>query len=96
MQFVNQSSIVIINHIVVINILTQTTLMSININKLNFRLIRVLQYLFIINLKFRHKKKHIISNVLFRLQRIENSKNDEKNFEKIRRVLRRFVTIIDR
>ena len=40
MQFVNRSTIVIIDHVVAIDISTQITLTSTNTNKLNFRLIR--------------------------------------------------------
>ena len=63
------STIIYTNYFVVISIFKQITLITINIDKFNFRLMRVLQYFFNFNLSIRHKFKkfNIISNVLSRL-----------------------------
>ena len=61
--------VIYINYLATISILKQILLNIININKLNLRLIRVSQYLFLFNLELRYKtsKFNTISNVLFRL-----------------------------
>ena len=57
------------NHFVAVSIFKQTILVTINIDKFNFRLIRASQYFFNFNLLVRHKfeKFNIISNALSRL-----------------------------
>ena len=59
-------TIIFTNHFVNIFIVKQITLASININKLNLRLIRVSIYLsqFRLDIKYKFDKKHVISNVL--------------------------------
>ena len=62
-------TIVYTNYFVAIFIFKQTTLIIINIDKFNLRLIRISQYFFNFNLIIRYKieKFNIISNVLSRL-----------------------------
>ena len=70
------SIIIFINYDIVLNIIKQTSLITININKINLRLMRAFDYLqrfeFIIRYKF--GKQHVVLNVLSRL------KNNYTNF----------------
>lgn len=65
----SKTTIVITNYAIAVKIFTQTILSTTNIDKLNLCLIRVLQYLFTINLKLYYKldKEYIVSNTLLRL-----------------------------
>ena len=66
--------IIYIDYFIAIFIFKQIIFNNINIDKFNLRLIRVSQYLFLFNLKFRYKinKFNIIFNVLSRLSQIIN------------------------
>ena len=67
---IRKSSIIIYtDHSTVVSIFRQTTLITFSIDKLNFRLVRVSQYLSSFNIVIRHKsdKSNVISNVLSRL-----------------------------
>jgi hypothetical protein len=79
-------TIIFIDHFVLSEIIKQTSLTSFNTNKLNLRLMRAFQYLFVLSIDIRVKleKFHVILDVLFRLFSIMNknkSKNDEDVLE---------------
>ena len=63
------SIIIYTNHSAIVSIFRQTTLITFSTNKLNFRLIRVSQYLSSFNIVIRHKsnKSNVIFDVLSRL-----------------------------
>ena len=63
------SIIIYTNHSTIVSIFKQTTLITFSIDKLNFRLIRVSQYLSNFNIVIRHKsdKSNVIFDVLSRL-----------------------------
>ena len=84
-QFANKFTIIIIDHVAVVNISTQIILLTTNVNKFNLRSIKTFQYLLTMFLEFRHKlnKKHIVSNALFRFQRYDESKNNENELKKL-------------
>ena len=65
----NHTTIIYINHENITRIAKQIKLNSTNTNKINFRLIRALMYLFQFRLKVRHhfEKFNIISNAFSRL-----------------------------
>ena len=73
------STIIYTNHFATIFIFKQTTLIIINIDKLNFRFVRVFQYLFNFNLTIRHKtdKFNVIFDVFSRL--LSASQSNVKN-----------------
>jgi hypothetical protein len=81
-QFSKKSMIIQIDHVVIVNICKQISIISINsAMRMNLRLIRVFQFLSqFSNLKIRHKtnKYHLISDALFRLQSLnkENLSDD--------------------
>lgn len=64
-------TIIYIDHAVAVTIAKQTSLITVNTDKLNLRLIQASQYLFIFQLDIRHKadKANIILDALFRLLR---------------------------
>ena len=64
------STIIYIDHFVVVFISRQITLITFSSDKLNLRFVRTSQYFFDFNLSVRHKidKINVISNVLFKLQ----------------------------
>ena len=68
-------TIIYMNHFVIVSIFKQTILITINIDKFNFQLMRVLQYFFNFNLLVRYKfeKFNVISNVLSRLLNVLQS-----------------------
>lgn len=63
------STIVLIDHNVVLRIVKSNSLITTLINKLNFRLIRIFEYIQRFELELRHKleKQHVVSNALSRL-----------------------------
>ena len=63
------SIIIYTNHSTIVSIFKQTTLITFNIDKLNFRLIRASQYLSNFNIVIRHKsnKSNVIFDVLSKL-----------------------------
>ena len=63
------STIIYTNHSTIVSIFKQTTLITFNIDKLNFRLVRVSQYLSNFNIAIRHKsdKSNVIFDVLSKL-----------------------------
>ena len=74
-------TIIFIDHVVNVSIIKQTTLLFNNINKLNFRLIQTSIYLFQFrfDIRYRFNKKHVISNVFFRLSTNKIFFNNESN-----------------
>ena len=64
------STIIYTNHSIVVLISQQTSFITFNTNKLNFRFIRASQYFFDFNLQIKHKvdKFNVISNAFFRFQ----------------------------
>ncbi len=76
-----QSTIIFTNHFVLISIIKQIFLNTFNTNKLNLRLVRASQYLFVlsINIKVKFEKFHVISDALSRLFSIMNSDKLRKN-----------------
>lgn len=64
-------TIIYIDHVIAVMIVKQTSLMTVNTDKLNLHLIQVSQYLSIFQLNIRHKvdKINIMLNALFRLLR---------------------------
>ena len=62
-------TIIFIDYIVNISITKQTIFFFNNIDKLNFRLMRTLVYLFQFrfDIRYRFNKRYVISNVFFRL-----------------------------
>jgi hypothetical protein len=64
-----QLTIIFIDHAIFVEIIKQTSLISFNINKLNFWFMRASQYFsaLFINIKIKSKKFHIISNALSKL-----------------------------
>ncbi len=81
--------IIQIDHVVIVNICKQTSIISINsAMRMNLRLIRVSQFLSqFSNLKIRHKssKYHLISDALFRLQSLNkaNLSNDHAELNEL-------------
>ena len=69
-----------IDHDVTLNIVKQITFSFFLTNKLNFRLIRVNDYIQRFDLNIRHKsnKFHLVSNVLFRLINFNDSQTSSK------------------
>jgi hypothetical protein len=74
------SMIIFTNHSILISIIKQIILNTINIDKLNLRLVRISQYLFAlsIDIKVKLEKFHIISNALFRLFFVMNKNKSIK------------------
>ena len=75
------SSIVIYtDHDATLDIVKQTTLSFSSTNKLNFRLVRVSDYIQRFDLNIRHKssKSHLVSNVLSRLASLNDSQTSSK------------------
>ena len=69
MKALLKKTIIYTNHEVAFNIVSQTTLFIIFIDKLNFKFIRVFDYIqrFNLNIRYKFNKQHIVSNVLFKL-----------------------------
>ena len=67
-EIIKQTTMIFTNHNVNILIIKQITLFNNNIDKLNFRFVRVFIYLsqFKLNIKYRFDKNHVVSNVLSR------------------------------
>ena len=63
--------VIYIDHSVIVSIVKQTKLITSNINKFNFRFVRVSIYFFQFELNVKHKpgKLHMIPDVLFRLSK---------------------------
>jgi len=80
------------------NIVKQTTLFFLLINKLNLRLVRVSQYLsqFSLNVRHRIKRLYTISNALFKLLAFEDKHNKNKSLilDKIDKFATNVETII--
>ncbi len=76
-EFFKKSIILFIDHESVLEIIKQTFLLTTSIDKLNFRLIRVFEYIQRFNVLIKHKseKLHVVSDVLSRLP----SENDDAN-----------------
>ena len=79
-DFVQQSLIIYTDHKAAIGISRQKILFTFFTDKLNFRLIRIFEYIQRFNLIIRHKseKKHVVSNVFFRLE----AERSDSNFKK--------------
>ena len=77
---VQQFFIIYTDHETAIEISRQKTLFTFSTDKLNFRLIKVSEYIQRFNLIIRHKseKKHIISNVFFRFETERSNSNLKK------------------
>ena len=71
-SFEQEFTIIFTNHDVVLNIIKQISMTTIFIDKLNFRFVRVSDYIQRFDVELRHKsdKQHIVSNVLFRFVNI--------------------------
>jgi hypothetical protein len=88
-QSSEKSMIIQIDHVVIVNICKQTSIISINsVMRMNLRLVRAFQFLNqFSNLKIRHKseKYHLISDALFRLQNLnkENLSNDHATLNEL-------------
>ena len=69
MKTSSRKIVIYINYNATFDIVTQITLTTTFINKLNLKFIRAFDYIQRFNLKIRHKssKQHIVSNVLFKL-----------------------------
>ena len=74
-------TIIFINHVVNVAIVKQITFTFNNTNKLNLRLIRVFTYLsqFRLNIRYRFDKRHVISNVFFKLSIDKSFLNENEN-----------------
>ena len=72
--------VIYIDHDVTLNIVKQITLSSFSTNKLNFRLVRVNDYIQRFDLNIRHKsnKFHLVSNVLSKLINLNDSSTSSK------------------
>jgi len=62
------------------SIVKQTTLFFLFINKLNLYFVRISQYLlqFLLNVRYRTRRLHTISNILFKLLALEDKHNKNK------------------
>lgn len=72
MKFMKKSFVIIFtNYFVIISISRQISLITLNINKLNLRFIKISQYLSIFNLSIRHKikKTNIVLNIFLYFQK---------------------------
>lgn len=74
--------VIYIDYAIALDIVRQTSLITTSTNKLNFRLIRISNYLQRFNLDIRHKldKQHIMSNALSRLAFDNNESFLRKSF----------------
>ena len=74
-------TIIFIDHVVNASIVKQTIFTFNNTNKLNLRLIRVFIYLFQfrLNIRYRFDKRHVISNVFFKLSIDKSFLNESEN-----------------
>lgn len=97
MNLMMKSIIVIyINYAASISIIKQTSLTSINTDKLNLRLVWVSQYLsqFNLNIQYKMKKINIIFNILFWLSRKKQKINTEEFLKKMYVLMIIFLKII--
>ena len=83
--------VIYINHDVTLDIIKQITFSFSSTNKLNFRLVRVSDYIQRFDLNIRHKsnKSHLVSNVLFKLINLNDSQTSSKE------ELDAFFTLVD-
>ena len=85
------------NHAIIVEIISQTFLTTINTNKLNLRLIRVSQFLFILLIRIRVKseKLHVVSNALSRLKFIAIIENTFilKNLDDVKFMTVKFMIV---
>ena len=85
------------NHAIIVEIISQTFLTTINTNKLNLRLIRASQFLFILFIKIQIKseKFHVVSNVLSRLKSIAIIENTFilKNLNDVKFMIVKFMIV---
>ena len=74
-------TIIFIDHVVNVSIVKQTTFTFNNTNKFNLRLIRIFIYLFQfrLNIRYRFDKRHVISNVFFKLSIDRSFLNENEN-----------------
>ena len=83
-EAIKQTTMIFTNHNVNIFIIKQITLFNNNIDKLNFRFVRVFIYLsqFKLNIKYRFDKNHVVSNALSRFffdnELIKNVRSENK------------------
>ena len=77
--------VIFINYIVNASIAKQTIFLFSNINKLNFRLVRIFVYLFQfrLDIRYRFNKRYVISNALFKLstKKLFLNKNNNLNLK---------------
>ena len=78
-ESVTKTTVIFIDHVANFSIVKQTTLNSENIDKLNFRFVRISTYFsqFNIDVRYKTERINIVSNALFRLSAINFFKNVE-------------------